>query len=190
MKLRLMHTSSNYEGGQVNVPEIKPIELTPEEAALRQQMEAELSSGSPYSGKAARSLLKSLQNRAAIPQARVHDFTEPFPGGRGKSHKDVFEKNGCRGDAIAEHPHFVSYLRYFMNGPALPANTIEGFRKIMIEDSGTSNMVMDQLRKFVRAETRRLKLERDVAREEFWRLAQEVGYVHAATIREAAASAA
>jgi hypothetical protein len=60
----------------------------------------------------------------------------------------------------------------------------------MIEDSGTSNMVMDQLCKFVRAETRRLKLERDVAREEFWRLAQEVGYVHAATIRDAAASAA
>ena len=77
-----------------------------------------------------------------------------------------------------------------MNGPALPADTIEGFRKIMIEDSGTSNMVMDQLCKFVRAETRRLKLERDVAREEFWRLAQEVGYAQAATIREAAASAA
>jgi hypothetical protein len=174
----------------MNVPEVKPIELTPGEAALRQEMEAEFSRGSSYSGKAARSLLKSLQNRETIPQARVRDFTEPFPGGRGKSHKDVFEKNGCREDAIAEHPHFVSYLRYFMNGPALPADTIEGFRKIMIEDSGTSNMVMDQLCKFVRAETRRLKLERDVAREEFWRLAQEVGYVHAATIRDAAASAA
>lgn len=37
----------------MNVPEVKPIELTPEEAGLRQQMEAELSSGSPYSGKAA-----------------------------------------------------------------------------------------------------------------------------------------
>lgn len=175
---------------EMNVPEVKPIELTPEEAALCQQMEAEFSSGSSYSGKAACALLKSLHSRGAIPEARVRDFTEPFPGGRGKSHKDVFEKNGCRGDAIVQHPHFVSYLRYFMNGPALPADTIEGFRKIMIEDSGTSNMVMDKLCKFVRAETRRLKLERDVAREEFWRLAQEVGYAHAVTIREAAASAA
>ena len=174
----------------MNVPEIRPIELTPEEAALRQEMETEFSRGSSYSGKAARSLLKSLQNRAVIPQARVRDFTDPFPGGRGKSHKDVFEKNGCRGDAIAQHPHFVSYLRYFIDGPALPAETIEGFRKIMVEDTGTSNMVMDQLRKFVRAETRRLKLERDVAREEFWRLAQEVEYPQAATMREAAASAA
>jgi hypothetical protein len=173
----------------MNVAEVKPIDLTPDEAALRQEMEAEFSRGSCYSGKAARSLLKSLQNRAVIPQARVRDFTEPFPGGRGKSHKDIFEKNGCRGDAIVEHPHFVSYLRYFMNGPALPADTIDGFRRILIEDAGTSNMVMDQLCKFVRAETRRLKLERDIAREEFWRLAQEVGYAHAATIRDAAASA-
>lgn len=39
-----------------------------------------------------------------------------------------------------------------MHGPALPADTIEGFRKIIIEDVGTSNMVMDQLCKFVRAE--------------------------------------
>jgi hypothetical protein len=33
----------------MNVPEVKPIELTPEEAALRQQMEAEVS-GQPVFG--------------------------------------------------------------------------------------------------------------------------------------------
>jgi hypothetical protein len=173
----------------MNVPEIKPIQLTPEEGAFRQQMETEFSSGNPYSGKAAHSLLKSLHRRGVIPEARVRDFTDPFPGGHGKSHKDVFENNSRQGDAIVEHPSFVSYLRYFMDGPALPANTIEGFRKILIEDSGTSGMVMDQLAKFVRAETRRLGLERGVAREEFWRLAQEVGYLHAATIRDAAGGA-
>ena len=173
----------------MNVPEIKPIQLTPEEAALRKQMEAELSGDSPYSGKAARSLLESLHSRGAIPEARVHDFTEPYPGGQGKSHKDVFEKNRRQENAIVEHPHFVSYLQYFMDGPALPASTIDGFRKILIEDAGTSGMLMDQLCKFVQAETRKLKLKRDVAREEFWRLAQEVGYAHAVTIREAAGGA-
>lgn len=173
----------------MDVPEIKPIALTAEETALCQQMEAEFSRGNLYSGQAARSLLKSLHSRAAIPQARIRDFTEPFSGGRGKSHKDVFESNGCRGDAIAEHPHFVKYLRYFMNGPALPVETIEGFREIIIEDSGTSSTVMDQLCKFVRVESRRLKLDRDVAREEFWRLAQEVGYAHAGTVRDAAGRA-
>jgi hypothetical protein len=174
----------------MNVPEIRPVELTPEETVLRQQMEAEFSSGRPYSGKAAQSLLKSLHARGVIPEARVRDFTEPFPGGRGKSHKDIFEQNNRLDNAIVEHPHFVSYLRYFMDGPALPANTIEGFRKILVEDAGTTGMVMDQLCKFVRAETRRLNLQRDVAREEFWRLAQEVEYPHAATIRDAAGSAA
>ncbi len=173
----------------MDVPEIKPIQLTPEEAALRQQMEAELSSDRPYSGKAAHRLLKSLSTRGVIPEVRVHDFTKPFPGGHGKSHQDVFVKNGCLGDAIFEHPHFVPYLRYFMDGPALPASTIEGFREILIKDSGTSGMVMDQLCKFVRAESRKLGLERGVAREEFWRLAREVGYPHAGTIRDAAGTA-
>ena len=173
----------------MNVPEIKPVQLTSEEAALRKQMDAELLSSSPYSGKAAHALLKSLSTRGVIPEARVRDFTEPFPGGRGKSHQDIFVKNGCSADAIFEHPHFVSYLRYFMDGPALPASTVEGFREILIEDSGTSSMVMDQLCKFVRAETRKLKLQRDVAREEFWRLAQEAEYSHANAVREAAGSA-
>ena len=173
----------------MDIPEIKPIQLTPEEADLHQQMESEFSNGGIYSGKAAHSLLKSLSARNAIPKARIRDFTEPFPGGHGKSHEDVFVNNGCRGDAIFEHPHFVRYLRYFMDGPALPASTVAEFRKILIEDSGTSGMVMDQLCKFVRAETRSLGLERGVAREEFWRLAQEAGYVHAGTVRDAAGNA-
>jgi hypothetical protein len=173
----------------MDIPEIKPIQLTSDEADLRKQMDAEFSGGGIYSGKAAHSLLKSLSNRSAIPEARIRDFTEPFPGGRGKSHKDVFVKNGCRGDAISEDANFVKYLRYFMDGPALPASTVEGFRKILIQDSGTSGMVMDQLCKFVRAETRRLGLERGTAKEEFWRLAQEAGYLHAATIRDAAGGA-
>src|SRR5208337_1179070 len=173
----------------MNVPEVKPIQLTPEEAVLRQQMDAELSSDGRYSGDAAHRLLKSLSGRGAISEARLRDFTGPFPGGRGKSHHDIFTSNGCQGDEIPKHPHFVSYLRYFIDGPALPTATIEGFRKILIEDAGTSGMIMDQLCKFARAETRRLGLKRSVAREEFWRLAQEVGYFHAATIREAAGSA-
>jgi hypothetical protein len=174
----------------MDVPEIRPVQLTPEETALRKQMEAEFSSGGVYSNKAAHDLIKSLSARNAIPEVRIHNFTEPFPGGRGKSHRDVFVRNGCRGEAIFKSPHFVSYLRYFMDGPALPVTTIEGFRKILIEDSETSGMVMDQLCKFVRAEARRLGLEPNAAREEFWRLAQEVGYFHAETIRNAAGSAA
>lgn len=173
----------------MDVPEIKPVELTPEEASLRQQMEAEFAGHKRYSGKPARALLESLVTQGAIPEARLRDFTEPFPGGHGKSHPDIFVSNGCRWDAIFEHPHFVPYLRYFMDGPALPASTIEGFRKILVSNHGTSGMVMDELCRFVRAETRQLGLERGVAREEFWRLAQEAAYLQAAVIRDAAGSA-
>ena len=174
----------------MNVPEIKPVQLTPEEAVLRKQMESELVGTSRYSGEAAFKLMKSLLARHAIPEVRIHTFTKPFPGGRGKSHKDVFEKNGCRGEAIFKHPHFVAYLKYFIDGPALPITTIEGFRKILVEDSGTSGMIMDQLCIFVRADVRKLTLDPGQAREEFWRLAVEVGYSHADTIRNAAGSAA
>jgi hypothetical protein len=173
----------------MKVPEVKPIDLTSDEVALR-QLETELSKGSGYTGKAAHALLKSLHARGVIPEARIRDFTEPFPGGHGKSRKEIFEGNSRQGNAIVEDPNFVKYLRYFMDGPALPASTIEGFRKILTEDLGTSGMVMDQLCKFVRSETRRLGLDRGTAREEFWRLAQEVGYAHAGTIRDAAGTAA
>jgi len=48
---------------------------------------------------------------------------------------------------------------------------------------------MNQLCKFVRAETRKLRLDRTTARDEFWKLAKEAGYDHAETIRGAAGSA-
>lgn len=125
--------------------------------------------------------------RNAIPEVRFRNFSEPSPGG--KSHLENFEKNGRRGEDIFRHPHFVSYLTYFIDGPDLPRITIDGFRKILMDDLGTSGM-MDQLCTFVRAEVRRLKLDRTTAKEEFWRLAQEVRYFHAETIWRAARSAA
>jgi hypothetical protein len=174
----------------MDVPEIKPVDLTPQEIEFRKQMEAEFSKGSGYSGEPALCLMKSLMARKAIPEVRIRTFTDPFPGGRGKSYLDGFKKHGHRGDEIFRHPHFVAYLRYFIEGPALPPATIEGFRLCLIEDLGTSGMIMDQLCKFVRAEVRRLRLDRSTAREEFWRLTQEAGYFHADTIRNAAGAAA
>jgi hypothetical protein len=97
--------------------------------------------------------------------------------------------NDRSGNSVAEHPNFVKYLHYFIDGPALPFGTIEGFRKILIADVGTSGDVMEQLRKFVREQTRQLRLDRGTARQEFWRLAKETGYEHPDSIREAAGAA-
>jgi hypothetical protein len=173
----------------MNVPEIKPIQLTSEEVELERQMMDDFENKRPYSGQYAKKLLESLRNRNAIPQARIDYFTKPYPGGRGKSHLDVFKANDRFGNSVAEHANFVEYLRYFIGGPSVPSSTIEGFRKIMIDDAGTSGEVMDQLCKFVRAETRKLRLNRSTAKDEFWKLAKEAGYGQAETIREAAGSA-
>jgi hypothetical protein len=172
-----------------DVPEIKPVDLTPEEVDLFKKMEAECSKSSGYTGEAASRLMESLRTRKTIPEARIRYFTQPYPGGRGKSHQDVFRSGSYR-DNIFKSPDFVKYLQYFIHGPALPAATIEGFRRILIEDLGTSGMIMDQLCTFVRAEVRKLKLDRTTAKDEFWKLAQEVRYFHADTIRNAAGSAA
>jgi hypothetical protein len=171
-----------------DVPEIKPVELTSEEVDLFKKMEAEFSKSSGYTGEAASRLMESLRARKAIPKARIRYFTDPYPGGRGKSHQDVL-KSGSYRNNIFKSPHFVKYLRYFIHGPDLPSATIEGFRNILIEDLGTTGGIMDQLCTFVRAEVRKLRLDSTTARDEFWKLAKEVGYFHADTIRRAAGAA-
>jgi hypothetical protein len=172
-----------------DVPEIKPVELTPEEIDLFKEMEAEFSKSSGYTGEAASRLMESLRTRKAIPEVRISYVTEPYPGGRGKSHQDDLKSGSWRND-IFKSPHFVKYLRYFIEGPDLPAATIEGFRKILSDDLGTTGMIMDQLCRFARAEVRKLRLDATTARDEFWKLAKEVRYFHAETIRNAAGSAA
>jgi len=111
----------------MDVPEVKPVRLTEEEATLRQQMEDDFANSRPYSGQYANRLLESLRNRNAIPQSRIDILTKPYLGGRGKSHLDVFERNNRSGKPIAELatfagvPHFSRSLRevgFF--GDALP----------------------------------------------------------------------
>src|SRR5437764_9741151 len=50
----------------MDVPEIKPILLTPAETDLRKQTDADFSRNSGYSGKVAHSLLKALSARNAF----------------------------------------------------------------------------------------------------------------------------
>lgn len=68
---------------------------------------------------ASNTLVNTLFERDAIPEVRIRYFVDPnFNTGRGKmSIKQIFEKNGTRGNEIYRHPHFVPYLRYFIEGP-------------------------------------------------------------------------
>ncbi len=182
----------------VALPEI--ITLDPEEQKLFELIDFEVSGVREretlrISCMAAAELTRSLLKRGAIPKIRLQYFTEPELniGNRKKSVMQVFEANGTKGDAIFTHPHFLKYLKYFIFGPDLPAIVITQFRQVVSDDMGTSGMILNQLRQFARAETRRLLLEkRREAVEEFFKLALECGLdvSTARSIRDAVRSAA
>lgn len=137
----------------------------------------------------ARNLTLSLLKRVAIPEIRLRYFTKPeFCTARGKkSHKEIFEANGTRGNEIFEHPHFLKFLRYFIYGPDLPAATIKGFCDFMRKEVSISGST-DKLRNLTRKEMRCHGLDRNYAPEEFFKLAIEAGFdLHSAnSIRRAA----
>ena len=58
------------------------------------------------------SLLKKLTDRDAIPSVRILYFTSPEynVGGRGRSKKEVFEKNGTSNTCISCHTLNIFYL--------------------------------------------------------------------------------
>ena len=154
------------------------IELTAKEQALAWKVDFEFSkpqANEPWQpvGEAMQELMASLLERNAIPLPRRKFFTDPeyFIGGHGRSHLQVFEKNGTRGDAIFRHPNFVKYLRYFLYGPDLPKAVIDDFQRKVIDcgkpfTSGDGNTVAE----FARQLTRTHRLEPHTAAEEFYKL--------------------
>jgi hypothetical protein len=125
------------------------------------------------SGMASRALMESLLKRNAIPEARLSFFTDPYPGGHGKSHLDVFKTN-LMGRHVFEDSGFVRrYLRYFINGPDLPAKVMERFCEIANGDYLTIDLY-DLLRRYARQETRNAPFsDRGYYPEEFYKLALE-----------------
>lgn len=136
------------------------------------------------------SLFNSLITREAIPEIRLAMFDNPKYAETGKrSPKEIFEMNGTRGNNIYRHPHFLKYLKYFIDGPDLPDRVIQGFCKIFNDDYGTSGMLLDQIRKYVRSCVRDFHLDRHKAASEFYKLTTELQINLADSIRQAALTA-
>lgn len=157
------------------------IELTEAEKALFAQLTFdfdELDEPGRYkqNGDAVCALIDSLMKRNGIPAHRVNWFTDPDYniGGHGKSRMQVFEGNGCRGEAILRHAHFLAHLRYFICGPELPNGVADTFRKA-VEDCGhvTSSDVLP-LGKLARDLARKHRLKSSDA-DEFYKLALDCG---------------
>ena len=121
-------------------------------------------------------LTESLTNREAIPKIRRDLFCNSDLAEVGaRSPQQTFESNGTHCEAILRHAHFAPYLRYFIEGPDLPAAAIEGLCEIMNDDTGTSGMLRQQCQKHVRSCVRDFGLNRRRASTEFYRLGIEIG---------------
>ena len=166
----------------MNAPQ--QIELTPEERGIYDSIpwdletipEADAHEVIPQVCDRMATLTDSLVERKAIPQERWAFFADPElnVGGRGKSRKDVFVRNGTSGGDISRHVHFLPWLHYFIDGPLLPAGATSGFCEIVEADRGTSGMLLDEVCSFVRSQVRRRGLDRTEAAEQFFRLAHEI----------------
>lgn len=170
----------------------QPIELTDAEAELYAKIPASpLREGWREVADAMEALTDSLLERNAVPVVRLQLFSDPEFAEKGtKSRQQVFELNGTSGREIFRHPHFIEYLRHFINGPNLPKPAIEGLCQILNDDHGTSDMVMDQYRKHARSSVREFGLNPSDAGTEFFRLGVEIGMelYDARTLRDAARS--
>ena len=164
----------------------QPVTLTKKEAELRSHVEFD-PLGVKYprdrydvaiaSGEAVRDLMHRLLERLAIPEIRLAYFTDPelnIP--TRKSRRQEWEENNPTEDAIFEHPNFAHYLKYFLEGPDLPADTLRGFCRIANDESPVYRTPVEPLQRFVRAEIRRHRLDRSETAEEFSKLALETGF--------------
>lgn len=170
------------------------IGLTPEETELRAGIQFDIKELSgdflavKENGRRVASLMALLIARDAIPKARWEYWVNPtYNHGRIKaSRKGIFERNGNRGDEIYEHPHFLPYLRYMLDGASLPPDLIDRFSD-KVEDCGqVSGSDALELGEFARQEVKRYGLSSYDASEEFYRLALDCGVYqgHANRIRE------
>jgi hypothetical protein len=136
-------------------------------------------------------LAESLFQRNAVPELRRRMFDDPDlnPGGYGKSRLQVFRNNGNSNSEILRLAGFMPWLRYFISGPDLPEPTIQGFLKIVEDDDGLEINVVEQLKNYVRKETRAMGRDHH-ADQEFFRLCHEAGRPQWAEFVRKAAKAA
>ena len=168
------------------------IELTKDEAKLATMItfdvtevdHEELRQACKYNVEPVLRLVESLQQRDAIPEARKKYWTDPqcnIGGGTTKSHKQVFEGNGCRGADIFQHPHFLPFLKFVLFGADLDEEVIKEFEAQVGNPEWITSGDIEPMRRCARRLTRTYGLERTRAAEEFFKLCLDMGLdVHVA----------
>jgi len=128
-------------------------------------------------GEAALALTRSLLERRAIPDHRWRVFSDPDfnPGGRGRSNQQIFERNGCGGEAICRHPHYLPYLDYFLHGADLPDSFTTAFGEAVDRMAPITSGDLTPLGKLARKLVRAHGLTSASTRDEVFRLALDKG---------------
>ncbi|MBN9469979.1 MAG: hypothetical protein J0J10_14530 [Bosea sp.] len=139
-------------------------------------------------------LLRSLVDRDAIPKRRLALWTDPAlqPGRARGSHRDLFAANDSRGPEAFTHPHFKTFLRYFLFGADLPQPAIDEFEKQIGNPEWFGGSDIIALAKRTREIVRKYGLRHYSHADEFQRLALDNGLSndHVASVRKAAMEAA
>ena len=171
------------------------VELTPPEQELADQLEFDalaLRNGGDHArsnGELACRLMASLIARKAIPEVRARFFDDPAynAGGRGRSRRDLFERNGIRGEDIFRHPHFLDDLRYLLFGPNLPSEVSASFVARVAECGYVTSSDVVPLGTFARQQARAHRLNFAQVADEFYKLALDLNLSkhYAMSIREA-----
>ena len=118
-------------------------------------------------------LVNSICERGAIPEGRLKYWDNPSHQTDGRlkvSRKELFERNGCTGQDIYTHPHFLPYLRYFLFGADLPDPVITKFEKQVGNPSWVTSGDILPIGKCARDLVRQYHLDRVSAPEEFFKL--------------------
>ena len=139
-------------------------------------------------------LLKLLVARNAIPKKRTAYWTSPElkPGRMKGSHRDIFERNGSKGEEAYTHPHFIPFLRYFLYGANLPQGAIDEFEAQVGNPEWFSGSDIIALAKKTRELVRKYGLKDYRDSDEFMKLALDLGLntYNANSVRSAAVEAA
>lgn len=154
------------------------IDLTEEEARLRSRIKFTSTRHEDLrqACEAAAPLAKSLLRRNAVPESRLRYLTvAALHPRRRKSREDIFVEKGTRGEAILSHPHFLKYLRYFIDGSDLPDEVIDQFSHHVQSTEWTLRGDIRDLKTIARNATRQYGLEPGKAAEEFLKLGVECG---------------
>ena len=157
------------------------IELTDEEEALVDAMDLHVSNPDHDEAHAAYeankqpilALLESLGERGAIPEERLNYWNHPDYNTDRRlkvSHKGMFERNGCTGQEIYTHPHFIPYLRYLLFGADLPDAVIAEFEEKVGDPRWVTSSDIVPIGKCARDLARQHRLDRTHAPEEFFKL--------------------